>query len=164
VRLRDFRISLSVLYKFESSINVLRLQIRGLRGLAPSTGANRKKAVDELLRVTKPGGLIIVVTPNRLFPIDEHGAGKTGLRWHLPFRDQTLSYFELRKLFMPQCDQMGVFLIPGLLRIGKAEALGRGADGSHRQGHSADILKPRIARDWSSLVRLFSEAWRCGKS
>lgn len=90
----------------------------------PEYRVNRRKAVDELLRVTRPGGLIIVVTPNRFFPIDEHGAGKTGLRWHLPFRDQTLSYFELRKLFMPQCDQMGVLSYKGYYELEKLKRLG----------------------------------------
>src|SRR5438309_8827992 len=37
----------------------------------PEYRANRKRAAEEMLRVTKPGGVIILVTPNRLFPIDE---------------------------------------------------------------------------------------------
>jgi SAM-dependent methyltransferase len=90
----------------------------------PEYRANRKRAVEELLRVTKPGGLIIVVTPNRLFPIDEHGAGKTGLRWHLPFRDQTLSYFELKNLFLPKCAQMGVLPYEGYYELEKLKRLG----------------------------------------
>lgn len=90
----------------------------------PEYRANRKRAAEELLRVTKPGGLLIIVTPNRLFPIDEHGAGKTGLRWHLPFRDQTLSYFELRSLFLPNCDEMGVFPYDGYYELEKLNRLG----------------------------------------
>ena len=79
-----------------------------------------------MLRVTKPGGVIILVTPNRLFPIDEHGKGKTGIRWHLPFRDQTLSYFELRKLFLPKCGRMGVLPYEGYYELEKLERLGGG--------------------------------------
>jgi SAM-dependent methyltransferase len=90
----------------------------------PEYRANRKRAVEELLRVTKPGGLIIIVTPNRLFPIDEHGTGKTGIRWHLPFRDLTLSYFELRRLFLPKCDQMGVLPYEGYYELEKLKRLG----------------------------------------
>lgn len=90
----------------------------------PEFRANRKRAVEELLRVTRPGGLIIIVTPNRLFPIDEHGTGKTGIRWHLPFRDQTLSYFELRSLFLPKCDQMGVLPYKGYWELEKLKRLG----------------------------------------
>ena len=90
----------------------------------PEYRANRRRAAEELLRVTKPGGLIILVTPNRLFPIDEHGTGKTGLRWHLPFQDQTLSYFELRNLFFPKCDRMGVLPYKGYYELEKLKALG----------------------------------------
>jgi SAM-dependent methyltransferase len=73
----------------------------------PEYRVNRKRAAEELLRVTKPGGVIIVVTPNRLFPIDEHGAGKTGLRWHLPFQDQTLSSFCLNAIEWESCRTRG---------------------------------------------------------
>lgn len=90
----------------------------------PEYLANRKRAVAELLRVVRPGGLILVVTPNRLFPIDEHGTGKTGIRWHLPFRDLTLSYFELRSLFMPKCHQMGVLPYEGYYELEKLKRLG----------------------------------------
>jgi len=90
----------------------------------PEYRANRRRAVEELLRVTKPAGLIIIVTPNRLFPFDEHGTGKTGIRWHLPFRDLTLSYFELRRLFLPKCDQMGVLPYQGYYELEKLKRLG----------------------------------------
>jgi len=90
----------------------------------PEYRANRRKAAEELLRVTKPGGLIILVTPNRLFPIDEHGSARTGLRWHLPFRDQTLSYLELRSLFLPKCDEMGVLSYDGYYELEKLNQLG----------------------------------------
>lgn len=74
----------------------------------PEYRVNRKEAASELLRVTKPRGLLILVTPNRFFPVDEHGTGKTSLRWHMPFCDQTVSYFELKRLFLPACEEMGV--------------------------------------------------------
>jgi SAM-dependent methyltransferase len=90
----------------------------------PEYRANRRRAAEELLRITKPGGVIILVTPNRLFPIDEHGVGKTGLRWHLPFQDQTLSYFELRSLFFPKCDRMGVLPYEGYYELEKLKRLG----------------------------------------
>jgi SAM-dependent methyltransferase len=90
----------------------------------PEYRANRRRAAEELLRVTKPGGVVILVTPNRLFPIDEHGKGKTGIRWHLPFRDLTLSYFELRNLFLPKCDEMGVLPYKGYYELEKLKRLG----------------------------------------
>jgi SAM-dependent methyltransferase len=70
--------------------------------------AERWKYVSELLRVTKPGGVIVLATPNRHFPFDEHGTGSTQLRWHLPVRDLTLSYFELKKMFCGKCAEVGV--------------------------------------------------------
>jgi hypothetical protein len=39
---------------------------------------------------------ILIATPNRLFPIDEHGEP---IRFHSPLRDSTLSYHELCSYF-----------------------------------------------------------------
>ncbi|PYP91434.1 MAG: hypothetical protein DMG65_07575 [Candidatus Angelobacter sp. Gp1-AA117] len=57
---------------------------------------DRSAAASELLRVTRPGGLVVIATPNRYFPVDEHAAW---LRFHSPFRDETLSCRELQSLF-----------------------------------------------------------------
>ena len=56
----------------------------------------RSTVSQELLRVIRPGGFIIIATPNRYFPADEHA---TWLRIHSPFRDETLSTRELESLF-----------------------------------------------------------------
>jgi hypothetical protein len=48
------------------------------------------------MRVIRPGGFIVVATPNRYFPADEHAKW---LRIHSPFRDDTLSSKELGELF-----------------------------------------------------------------
>jgi len=56
----------------------------------------RRAATQELLRVVRPGGVIIIATPNRYFPADEHAAW---LRLHSPFHDDTLSSSELEILF-----------------------------------------------------------------
>ncbi len=90
----------------------------------PEYRANRRRAASELLRVTKPGGLVIVVTPNRFFPFDEHGTGKTSLRWHMPFADQTLSYFELKRLFAPACEETGVLPYGRYFELEKLQRLG----------------------------------------
>lgn len=58
--------------------------------------ANRRLFAEELQRVTKPGGVIVIATPNRYFPIDEHG---DPIRLHSPFESQTLSFAELCDLF-----------------------------------------------------------------
>jgi SAM-dependent methyltransferase len=68
----------------------------------------REKFVAELVRVTKPGGTIILATPNRLFPFDEHGPGKSQIRWHGPFRDATLSFPEVKALFERHSCRIGV--------------------------------------------------------
>ena len=57
---------------------------------------DRAAAGKELLRVIRPGGFIIIATPNRYFPADEHAKW---LRIHSPFRDDTLSSKELETLF-----------------------------------------------------------------
>jgi SAM-dependent methyltransferase len=56
----------------------------------------RSAVSKELLRVIRPGGFLIVATPNRHFPFDEHAKW---LRIHSPFRDDTLSSKELEILF-----------------------------------------------------------------
>jgi SAM-dependent methyltransferase len=58
--------------------------------------AERSAVSNELLRVIRPGGFIIIATPNRYFPADEHASW---LRIHSPFRDDTLSAKELEELF-----------------------------------------------------------------
>jgi SAM-dependent methyltransferase len=57
----------------------------------------RPKVGMECLRVLRPGGIVILATPNRLFPVDEHG--KFGIRIHSPFRDDTVSAKDLERLF-----------------------------------------------------------------
>jgi SAM-dependent methyltransferase len=58
--------------------------------------AGRKTAAAEMLRVLKQDSPIILATPNRLFPVDEHAAF---LRIHSPFKDDTLSTSEIEALF-----------------------------------------------------------------
>lgn len=56
----------------------------------------RKRFAEELQRVTRPGGVIVIATPNRYFPIDEHGEP---LRLHSPFEPNTFSFGQLCELF-----------------------------------------------------------------
>jgi hypothetical protein len=48
------------------------------------------------MRVLRNSGILILATPNRLFPLDEHG---TLFRIHSPFSDETVSAKELEALF-----------------------------------------------------------------
>lgn len=59
--------------------------------------SERKKSASECLRILKPGGVLILATPNRLFPLDEHS--DKWIRVHSPFSDDTVSVRELEKLF-----------------------------------------------------------------
>jgi SAM-dependent methyltransferase len=59
-------------------------------------GGSRRRFAEDLQRVTRAGGLIVIATPNRYFPIDEHG---DPIRVHSPFERDTLSFGELCGLF-----------------------------------------------------------------
>lgn len=50
----------------------------------------------EVLRVVKPNGVLLIATPNRYFPADEHG---DPIRIHSPVSDETLTVAELKVLF-----------------------------------------------------------------
>jgi SAM-dependent methyltransferase len=60
---------------------------------------HRRHFAEELQRVTRRGGFVLIATPNKRFPIDEHG---DPLRVHSPWESMTLSFRELCKLFS-QC-------------------------------------------------------------
>jgi SAM-dependent methyltransferase len=59
-------------------------------------GHARESLAAEIRRVTRPGGALVIATPNRRFPIDEHGEP---IRIHSPFRNETLTVRELEALF-----------------------------------------------------------------
>lgn len=68
--------------------------------LAENWKGRRQRFLDNLLRVTKPGGLINVATPNRLFPIDPgHAPNFMGVRLHGPFDYFLTSYGDMRRYF-----------------------------------------------------------------
>jgi SAM-dependent methyltransferase len=83
--------------------------------------ADRARYATELLRVLRPGGVVIIATPNRYFPIDEHGSGRLLVRFHSPFRDNTLTFDELRQYF-PGCDN-GTLFYDGYFRFEKLSRL-----------------------------------------
>jgi SAM-dependent methyltransferase len=78
---------------------------------------DRSRYADEIVRVTKPNGTIVIAAPNKLFPVDiQHGptdalsrkapvrsfvCDKTGLNIHKTWGDYHLpSYAEVRQLFL----------------------------------------------------------------
>lgn len=89
--------------------------------LRPDFGEQRQRYAQEIVRVTRPGGRVIIACPNKSFPVDiQHGptdeAGsrsplramlfnKTGMNLHKTWgRYHLLSYAEVKRLF---CDHAG---------------------------------------------------------
>jgi len=66
---------------------------------------DRQLYASELRRLLRGGGILILGTPNRYFPLDEHG---DPVRFHSPLRDWTLTYRELSELF----PRMSVGILP----------------------------------------------------
>jgi SAM-dependent methyltransferase len=62
--------------------------------------SERHASARECMRVLKKGAPLIVATPNRLFPFDEHS--DKFVRVHSPFRDDTVTVNELENLFHAQ--------------------------------------------------------------
>jgi SAM-dependent methyltransferase len=58
--------------------------------------AQRQAVASECCRALRKGGVIIIATPNRFFPLDEHGEP---FRVHSPFQDDTLTAREIEQLF-----------------------------------------------------------------
>lgn len=59
----------------------------------------RKLWLTGLLRYLRPGGSMIITTPNRLCPVDEHGRHGLPIRFHSTRKDFTLSARELLNYF-----------------------------------------------------------------
>ena len=84
--------------------------------LAPDYWSQRQRYADEIIRVTRPGGRILIACPNKSFPVDiQHGPGdmiekagrirsfifnRTGVNVHQTWgRYHLLSYAEVKRLF-----------------------------------------------------------------
>jgi SAM-dependent methyltransferase len=67
----------------------------------PDHWAQRVRFAREVARVTRPGGAIILSTPNKLFPADFfHSPNRHGVRWHSPREAFSVSFGELERLFV----------------------------------------------------------------
>lgn len=103
--------------------------------LRPDYWEKRIAYARELMRVTNPGGRIIIACPNKTFPIDvQHGptdalspkvpirsmiCGKTGLNVHKVWgTNHLLSYSETRRLFQP-CRSFRALPLKGYFGFGK---------------------------------------------
>jgi SAM-dependent methyltransferase len=77
--------------------------------LAPDFREQRAQFISELCRVTR--GPVVIATPNKRFPVDEHGNSFLGsFRPHSPFENETLSVRELKQMFsengFPHCNYL----------------------------------------------------------
>lgn len=69
----------------------------------PDWREQRRAYAAELTRVTRPGGAILLSTPNRLFPADFfHSPNRFGLRWHGPREPFSVSYGDMERLFVEE--------------------------------------------------------------
>lgn len=69
--------------------------------LLPDYYEQRIAYAQEMVRVTKPGGHIVMDTPNKRFPVDAwHGPYLLWGRWHSPWEKFLASYGEIRDLFV----------------------------------------------------------------
>ncbi len=63
----------------------------------------------ECARVVGPGGVMIISTPNRLHPADYfHSPNRFGMRWHSPRERFSLSFADIRRLFVDEAGCRGV--------------------------------------------------------
>lgn len=88
--------------------------VDGFLALKPDYAMERRAFVAELCRVSK--AWVIIATPNRRFPIDEHSSsrdGSAGFRLHSPFEHATLSAGDLEAMFREHGFQLQEFLDPG---------------------------------------------------
>jgi len=82
------------------------------------TGSLRWRFAQKLARV---GHLILLATPNRWFPLGEHGQNRYQIRFHSPFKDATLTLRELRTLIRSR--EWGVIPYAGYFKLQKLQRL-----------------------------------------
>jgi SAM-dependent methyltransferase len=85
----------------------------GMLELAPRYRECREQFFREICRVARQ--YVVITTPNRLFPVDEHGTdknGRAGFRIHSPFEKKTFSVRELKLAFEAQGFTLISFLNP----------------------------------------------------
>lgn len=69
----------------------------------PDVHDQRRAFAREVARVVRPGGAIIMSTPNRLFPADFfHHSSRLGFRLHSPREPFSVSYGDFRRLFIDE--------------------------------------------------------------
>ena len=91
--------------------------------LASNYEEARLSYAKEILRVTRPGGRIVIACPNKSFPVDLHHGfhkglrgyvfNKTGLNFHRTWgTNYLLSYAETKKIFCPSSGARSMYPLP----------------------------------------------------
>lgn len=94
--------------------------------LAPHYRERRLRFARSLVRVTRPGGRLLISCPNRHFPVDlQHGVEATGARWRHVLFDRThlnvhatwkethlLTFGEVRELFVANAGAASIEALP----------------------------------------------------
>ncbi len=81
--------------------------------LRPDYQEHRRRFARELVRVTRPGGTILLDAPNKRCPADPwHGPFRLGARWHPPWERFLVDAREIRSLFVGSAGARSVELLP----------------------------------------------------
>lgn len=90
----------------------------------PGWECHRQRFAESLLRVTKPGGYVLVTCPNRLFPIDFFHGGRSlpaglRLRLHSPSEEFLLSYSDIKDLFAAESASIRPLSLRGFFNLSR---------------------------------------------
>jgi SAM-dependent methyltransferase len=115
--------SFELVYSLETIEHVGSLD--GMLMMAPDHRAIRQRFIQELCRVASK--YVVITTPNRLFPVDEHRTNRYGnpsLRFHSPFEDKTLSADQLSRMFSSNGFRLERYLDPtGYYRLERIQRM-----------------------------------------
>lgn len=106
----------------------------------------RVRYVDSQLRVTKPGGYVLVACPNGRFPIDFFHGGRVvqgvRMRFHRPGEQFLPSCEEIRRLFSSQAEWVRPLTLHGFFNLDRLAGESRFAALSSRMMKAASRLLP----------------------
>lgn len=114
----------------------------------------RSRFAQSQLRVTRPGGYILVACPNGRFPIDFYHGGVdvrgVRMRLHSPLEAFLPSLGEIRQLFAPQAEWIRPLSLDGFFNMGRLAGESGFAALSSRMFSTASRLLP--ASFWGTVL------------
>ena len=82
---------------------------------------DRQMFVDSLIRVTKPGGVILIACPNKLFPVDFYHGGKSILgimmRFHSPRENFLLSFKDIKSFLNAKVEDLTALTLKNFFNL-----------------------------------------------